>query len=1261
MNNKILENNLKALLHHNKKLVEKLRTIPPVSADNIVFEQTPQNVPTVVYQGLTLASRHKPLDEGERLASTVDIIENAVVIILGFGIGYHVQKIGEKIGNTGIVIVYEPDLALLRSVLDHVDHSAWIKKTQLVIFYDEEDRSDLSIRLDGAQAIITQGTTILEHPASKKRLDNKAGKFCKIFSEYVAAVRTTILTTLVHSTTTCRNLSLNLINYATGDGINPLKNWAKGHTAILVAAGPSLARNLHLLKNPGIRAKAVIIAVQTMLKPLLAQGIKPHFITALDYHEISKQFYEGLTAADVEGITLVCEPKSNRTILESFPGMIRCTGSKYLENLLGPAGTKMDSILAGATVAHLSFYLAQYLGCDPIVFIGQDLGFTDGLYYGTGAAIHEQWAPELNRFNTIEMMEWQRIMRMKVNLRTRPGFGDRSVIIDEQMETYLLQFERDFADAPQQIIDATEGGSIKQHTKSQPLIEVINNLGSSRLKPIPPTIGKLSPQRKAEIITRLNTLKSKVSRFIELSNQASDIVDLMLQDQENQPLMQQHFKDMEKCREDVNQLLEIMDMVNTLNQLGVYNRLKADRKLELTAKLDEMTRQLYQLERDKVNVVWLADAATELHTYISESLTILNGGWVNPRISGRAEHAENPKDNPLLKDIPDTALITQTNIIDSCAGNSDKSPVPVVAAIIAVDTVANSMRIPRNLETQFLGQSALQSTLERVGRCSKIDSIILLVQENNEANHPDLNNIINRDSVKKLIKIVPINNHSLYDDQHKAIVAARRWCDTSWRGGIGGMSVYDEIICPQSMLHVMNEQHIDAALIVGADWVLVDPGDKYGCDAVIERYLEQPDIHHLVFSQSPPGLNGILVDKKLMHNLARRHRSTTIGAILSYNPQIPQHDPVSKDMCIKLPAAIRSYMGRVTFDTHERQNWLRNIFESDQSRNNPASVKDFDAQQVIQAITEYDMNTAIKSLISENSCCCKSTLLPQLVELELTTQRAANGPAANGNCKVAPRGPFNIDMVDKILSQLVARSDVALTLGGWGDPLLCPDDFQLIVNKAHAMGISAIHVKTDLTCSMQMTRQLLEMPIDVISVNFNADCEETYKKAMGTSNFTQALTNLEYLINTRIKNAANDNAVLALPWIVPTIIRCNATYEDIRNFYDRWIHFLNAALIEPIASEPTDDTVYKLIEILPPPQAVQRDSLRSMSIRADGSVMADYRDWISSSANCIGNVYNDSITDLWGNILQTVHNPPVNHNHNTHDKFCGQLQSLDAV
>jgi len=63
------------------------------------------------------------------------------------------------------------------------------------------------------------------------------------------------------------------------------------------------------------------------------------------------------------------------------------------------------TLRAGSTVAHLAYYLAEHLGCDPIMFVGQDLGFSDGLYYSPGTSYDDVWRPEFGRFCSVEMKQ----------------------------------------------------------------------------------------------------------------------------------------------------------------------------------------------------------------------------------------------------------------------------------------------------------------------------------------------------------------------------------------------------------------------------------------------------------------------------------------------------------------------------------------------------------------------------------------------------------------------------------------------------------------------------------------------------------------------------------------------------------------------------------------------------------------------------------------------------------------------------------------
>ncbi|MDI1290071.1 MAG: DUF115 domain-containing protein, partial [bacterium] len=459
----------------------------------------------------------------------IDLAAVGVVVIFGFGVGNHVRAMSDRMKRTGLIVVFEPDVALLRAVFERIDCSAWMRDSNVVVLTDEHETGEIAAVTKGFEAALACGMKLLDHPPSRSLLGARAGVFAERFTHVVKAVRTAVVTTLVHVDVSVRNVLQNVDHYVTWPGLNDLAGVAKGRSAIVVSAGPSLQRNLHLLEDKVVRERFVIIATQTMLKPLLAKGIKPHFVTALDYHEISRRFYEGLTPADVEGVTLVVEPKANPAILEAFPGAIRCVADRVLDEILGEGlYEERTELQAGATVAHLAYYLARHLGADPVIMIGQDLGFTDHCYYGPGAAIHRVWGPELGAFRTIEMLEWERIARMKGLLRRIDDHAGQPMFTDEQMATYLVQFERDFLADTQRgltVIDATEGGCAKRHAKTMPLAEAIGAFRGAGQIHLPRSVRKPDAKpRIAKARARLQELSAGSVEMERLSRETAELL-----------------------------------------------------------------------------------------------------------------------------------------------------------------------------------------------------------------------------------------------------------------------------------------------------------------------------------------------------------------------------------------------------------------------------------------------------------------------------------------------------------------------------------------------------------------------------------------------------------------------------------------------------------------------------------------------------------------------------------------------------------------
>ncbi|MEX0774998.1 MAG: 6-hydroxymethylpterin diphosphokinase MptE-like protein [Phycisphaeraceae bacterium] len=618
----ILEANLAALARSDPALVARLHQ---TSALEVQFQPARSGLlsATVQHEGrpLQLASRFDPLAEAAKTAASVDLARHAGIFVLGMGLGYHVAHIAARLNNTTMLIVYEPDIAMLRAVLETVDHAGWLGLPNVVLLTGEPDRGELLSRVDRFAAMLTQGTVLVAHPPTRQLHPQSIQRFGELVTEVLAYCRTHVATALVNAARTVHNLASNLRYYAAGANTNDLHQAARGYPAVCVGAGPSLAKNVDLLRDPALRANVVVITAQTTLKPLLDRGITPDFVTALDYHEISRRFYEGLP--ELPTVTLIAEPKAHESILASFPGPIRVTHDGFLSRLLGPAAPRIVPIRSGATVAHLSFYLAQHLGCDPIILIGQDLGFSDGLYYCPGTAIHDVWAPELGPFNTLEMMEWQRIVRHRGHLQKLDDIHGRPIYSDEQMITYLKQFERDFAEAPQVVIDASEGGLPKDHTMRMTLAEALQRHATRPVPHLPLPGRELNAARLEATTAQLQRRVDQVRELRALTRGTAPLLRQIQEHQRDYQRVERLFRKVEKNKARVDQLQEAFELVGELNTIGTFNRARADRSIHHTES-EEFDRQRRRLDRDLENLKWLEQACDEF-------LTIFAPERVEPR------------------------------------------------------------------------------------------------------------------------------------------------------------------------------------------------------------------------------------------------------------------------------------------------------------------------------------------------------------------------------------------------------------------------------------------------------------------------------------------------------------------------------------------------------------------------------------------------------------------------------------------------------
>ena len=941
-----------------------------------------------------------------------------------------------------------------------------------------------------------------------------------------------------------------------------------------------------------VRDHAVLVATQTTLKPLLEIGVRPHFVTALDYHEISRRFYEGLTPDDVAGTTLVIEPKANPIIAASFPGNVICCRSEFLDMLLGPCAPDMADVGNGTTVAHLAYRVARWLGCDPVAFIGQDLGFTEGVYYSRGTAIDEVWAPELNVFNTIEMMEWQRIVRNKRHLCQVEDINGRSMYTDSQMSTYLKQFERMFESDRKQgmrVIDATEGGVRKAHCEISTLSETLQSfidLESPQVL-IPEFSSETDESRNASVAERLHVIVSNVRKLQTAAVKTVEILSQMRGSQCDETLMRQLFDELEYRRQEVHALSETLSYVNHLNQLGVFKRLKSDRRITLLgADAGESQLQLLEIERDIVNVEWIEDACIEFANQLEDAVKRLDG-TSNPEVDMK---------------------------ISSSTSSQRPSDASDISVMIAVDPVYGGCGSARSLDSSLAGQTVLQRVLERFNATRCFQSIILVVPDN-----LDIESMIDLDGIDLNVEI-DRSGETVFGPEQAAIRAARLWSDCSWRGGIAGMTVFDEIIAPVAMLKSMEQRSLEAVVVVGPDWPLVDVSSASGCQALVHRFDDCPQTPPVLFTQAPPGVCGVLVSRKAMGDLAGRTRQATLGAMLTYQPRCPQSDPIAKEFNIQIPRESRFGFTRAVFDSRRVRRDMRRAFEQHLLQKSDASVDLMQSCDVVQELQHQSQQ-------NQPSYC------PQQLIVEICTGRRSGGAASPHRDGPIERIPMTRKLFKRIVSQALESGDMALTLAGVGDPLLHPD-FDYFIQCAKECGVVGVHLRTELAESNDVISRLLSSDVDVVSVDLYGASRETYKSVTGRDYFDQVISNIDYMVqNRRHVGPGDDLDALALPWIVPRMLRRDGTLDDVESFYDYWMHMLGVACID--GEEPARNNVHagssNLLGSGTPISVMYSKLLKRMTILSDGRVPVFEVDLNGDC--CVGNAGNGSLLSLWREVL----------------------------
>jgi hypothetical protein len=444
-----------------------------------------------------------PMAHAEQQIRAHNIRLSNVTVFMGFGLGYHIPTYTKVFNNKfELLILFEKDAELLKTALTVVDFGNIFEDPRLLCCFGQHPVKYYPMLFGGLQQsnakMYMQAINFIDSGQAIKA-DKEYYMTCiKTLKDAVAGILNLYGNDPADSLIGIQNTFYNIKTIIENPGIKDLKGAFKGKPGVVVAAGPSLDKNIHLLNE--IPDNAVIAAADASLKIMQHKGVvKPHFITSLERVIECVKLFEGQTEESLKDIFFAGCPVIRPETYTAFPGekiiVYRDFATFKWLNI------ERGILDIGPSSANMAFKILEYMGCNPIVLIGQDLAFLDDLTHAEGATFGEKqegaWVKDsfMTEGNYIPQIRTTRIWY-----------------------SFKKYYENDISKYNGRLINATEGGAKIQGAELMTFREAIDTFMKKPLNVIPTIRKKLNKPFSAQQERDLQAVRKKVADAIEYNN-----------------------------------------------------------------------------------------------------------------------------------------------------------------------------------------------------------------------------------------------------------------------------------------------------------------------------------------------------------------------------------------------------------------------------------------------------------------------------------------------------------------------------------------------------------------------------------------------------------------------------------------------------------------------------------------------------------------------------------------------------------------------
>ncbi|MCZ9886270.1 motility associated factor glycosyltransferase family protein [Brachyspira hyodysenteriae] len=426
--------------------------------------QKPSGKATKNGKQILLHSAYDPVKEANTLIKEIENDEDLdLVFVFGIGGGYLINAVRKL--NVSVAVI-EPDINFFNTLIDNFKLDKILEDNKITFFIGGNDDEDI-------EKFISLTTT-------KKVKFFITRSYSTLFAEealhYQSKVLSVVDKKIININTISRfdklwayNIASNAVEIATHYGVNRFFDKYKNIPAVIVSAGPSLEKNIKKLKE--MKNKAIIIAVDTAMKPLSSHGISPHFVITIDPQKKNSKYFRNI---HFENTVLISESSVDHEAVESFNGSIFFIDSIFplAKYFMKPLGHRGD-ITMGGSVSTAAYDFAVKIGANPIIMIGLDLSFPNHQTHIKGSYHEENFFTEIGKLDSYD----SRIYKVLVsgNLREEKNIYGESVFTDSRFDMYRNWYEAQCANNSKiKFYNATEGGVIIKAMENITLQELID-------------------------------------------------------------------------------------------------------------------------------------------------------------------------------------------------------------------------------------------------------------------------------------------------------------------------------------------------------------------------------------------------------------------------------------------------------------------------------------------------------------------------------------------------------------------------------------------------------------------------------------------------------------------------------------------------------------------------------------------------------------------------------------------------------------------